>query len=499
MSRLAQYDYTETSEAFFEHAQEKFGSAKAKLNFKIPNIEKDPASQGYAEGSYDLVVAAWVLHATPDLAATVRNVRKLLKPLGKLVLLEVTRPDILRDGFAFGLLPGWWLSTEKYREWSPCLSQEQWHHVLTTEGFSGVDFVLPDYQTEGSKKITFVVDAASSAQATVADHVRQISNATDYSTVSICDLATATLSKYDRVVFLPELEREFLYNLEKQEFKGLQEVLRQVNNIIWVGSYDKASLRFPQTAMAAGLAYVLCTENINLSFVTIALEDHGDVDLWVNKIAHVLDGADSAPEELRELEFVEDKGMMMINRVVEVISLNQEVYYKSNSTISIGELSGFLDSLRFVKDNRCYTELGPNEVEIEVKSVGINFRDLLVALGRYTVGCECAGVITRVRSNCTTIRPRDRVCAAVIGCISTYARCHFQLAVKIPDTLSFAQAASLPITGVTAHHSLIILANLQREDSILIHFGAGGTGQTAIQIAQSIGSEISVTVSSEKK
>ena len=216
VTRLAQYDYTDTSEAFFEHAQEKFGSAKAKMEFKILNIEKDPASQGYAEGSYDLVVAAWVLHATPDLAATVRNVRKLLEPLGKLVLLEVTRPDILRNGFAFGLLPGWWLSTEKYGEWSPCLSREQWHHVLTTEGFSGVDFVLPDYQTEGSKKITFVVDAASSAQATVADHVRQISNATDYSTVSICDLATATLSKYDRVVFLPELEREFLYNLEEQ-------------------------------------------------------------------------------------------------------------------------------------------------------------------------------------------------------------------------------------------------------------------------------------------
>lgn len=118
-TRFAQYDYTDISGAFFEHVQEKFGSAKAKMNFKILNIEKDPASQGYEEGSYDLVVAAWVLHATPDLVTTVRNVRKLLKPLGKLVLLEVTRPNILRSGLAFGLLPGWWLSAEKHREWSP--------------------------------------------------------------------------------------------------------------------------------------------------------------------------------------------------------------------------------------------------------------------------------------------------------------------------------------------------------------------------------------------
>ena len=138
-TRFAQYDYTDISGAFFEHVQEKFGSAKAKMNFKILNIEKDPASQGYEEGSYDLVVAAWVLHATPDLVTTVRNVRKLLKPLGKLVLLEVTRPNILRSGLAFGLLPGWWLSAEKHREWSPCLSQKQWHHVLAAEGFSGVE------------------------------------------------------------------------------------------------------------------------------------------------------------------------------------------------------------------------------------------------------------------------------------------------------------------------------------------------------------------------
>lgn len=162
-------------------------------------------------------------------------------------------------------------------------------------------------------------------------------------------------------------------------------MLRQAQNIIWVISFAKASLAFPQTAMVTGLVRILCIENINLFFVTIALEDHGDVDLWANKIARVLDGADLAPEEMRELEFVEDKGMMMINRVVEVSSLNQEVHDRSNPTISIGELSkapplalaisnpGFLDSLRFVEYHRYYIELAPEEVEIEVKSVGINF------------------------------------------------------------------------------------------------------------------------------
>ena len=122
------------------------------MDFKILNIERDPVSQGYVEGSYDLVVAAWVLHGTPDIAATARNVRKLLKPLGKLVLLEVTRPDIFRSGFAFGLLPAWWLSTEKHRDWSPCLSEEQVASCTYYRGFLGRGLCpsrLPDRRLSG--------------------------------------------------------------------------------------------------------------------------------------------------------------------------------------------------------------------------------------------------------------------------------------------------------------------------------------------------------------
>ena len=535
--RFAQYDYTDVSEAFFENAQERFAPTKTKMNFQTLNIENGPASQGYTEGSYDLVVAAWVLHATRDLIKTVQNVRKLLKPGGKLVLLEITRPDILRNGFAFGTLPGWWLSTEKFREWSPCISHEQWHHILTTQGFSGVDFVLPDYRVEDcrensimiatateegyppsdQKRLTVVVDIKSSVQAPVANGISDLGEGrtvTDCSIVSMSQLADITWSRDDMVVSLPELESPFLYSLEEKDFTGLQQMLRHVQKIIWVCSIDEAAQQSAQFCMVNGLARVLCTENTNLSFVTIALENHGDVVLWAKRIANVLDDGGSVPKVMREQEYAEHNGVMMINRVVEAKPLSQQIHARSNSTVTIGEFQkgpplalkisnpGFLDSLQFIEDSMQRTDLGPDDIEIEVTSVGVNFRNLLVVLGRHnadTVGCECAGIVTRVGSNCTTAYPGDRVCAAIIGCTSTYARCHFQLAVKIPDGLSFAQAASLPITGVTAHYSLMTVANLQPEDSILIHSGAGGTGQMAIQIAQSVGSEVFVTVGSKEK
>ena len=85
------------------------------MKFGLLNIE-DPEAQGYAAGTYDLVVAAWVLHAAPTLEVTIRNVRKTLKSAENLILLELTRPDILQNGFAFGTLLGWWVGTEDNRE-----------------------------------------------------------------------------------------------------------------------------------------------------------------------------------------------------------------------------------------------------------------------------------------------------------------------------------------------------------------------------------------------
>ena len=538
-ARFSQYDYTDISEAFFEQAQQRFAPMNAKMNFKALNIEKDPQGQGYEEGSYDLVVAAWVLHATCDLNATVKNVRKLLKPGGKLVLLEITKPDILRNGFAFGTLPGWWLSTEKHRQWGPCITEEQWHHILKENGFAGVDFVLPDYQSETCQessimiataveevkhtthkgRISILIDVTSSTQVAVAERIRQLRHLQGdviADIVSISGLGELLISKEDTIIFLPELEDSFLYELNESRFSALQKALGSAQKLVWVTAKNRSDAMSPRKDMITGLARVLCTESSNMSFVTVSLRDHHEkVDIWAEKIAQVLNVSSSKTSGSRELEYVEAKdGKLMINRITEATRLNRDVHSKSTPTLKkqafgqgpplVLEVAnpGFLDSLQFVEDQRFYTDIGSDEVEIEVKSVGVNFRDLLVVLGRFpadTVGCEVSGVITRVGSKCISFRPGNRVCAAIIGCIYSYARCNYQLAVKIPDSISFAQAASFPVTGVTAHYSLVTVANLQPDESILIHSGAGGTGQMAIQIAQSIGAEVFVTVGSKEK
>ena len=105
---FANYDFTDISPGFFEKVMDRTKNLGDLINFKILDIEKDPVEQGYQAGSYDLVIAANVLHATRCINDTLNRVRSLLKPGGTLILIEIT-VDNLPVTVMFGTLPGWWL------------------------------------------------------------------------------------------------------------------------------------------------------------------------------------------------------------------------------------------------------------------------------------------------------------------------------------------------------------------------------------------------------
>jgi acyl transferase domain-containing protein len=106
---VGSYDFTDVSSGFFEAAKEKFRDWDGVMRYKKLDIEQDPAAQGFEEGTYDVVIACQVLHATKSMENTMANVRKLLKPGGKLFIMETTK-DQMDIQFVFGFLPGWWLS-----------------------------------------------------------------------------------------------------------------------------------------------------------------------------------------------------------------------------------------------------------------------------------------------------------------------------------------------------------------------------------------------------
>lgn len=173
---------------------------------------------------------------------------------------------------------------------------------------------------------------------------------------------------------------------------------------------------------------------------------------------------------------------------------------------------GILENLCLVPDDRRLP--GPDEVEIRVRASGLNFRDVLNALGmlrEFTrelgiddaealpFGGECAGVVVSVGDHVKRFKPGDEVIAAfAVGSLAGFVCVNQSHVAAKPPRLNFEQAATLPIAFITACYGLSRLAGLKPGEKVLIHAATGGVGQAAVQFARMIGAEIFATASPGK-
>lgn len=151
------------------------------------------------------------------------------------------------------------------------------------------------------------------------------------------------------------------------------------------------------------------------------------------------------------------------------------------------------------------------EVTVEVQAAGLNFKDVLNALGmlkQYAVdngladtelplGFEASGTIVAVGPE-ARFKVGDEVILSQLGCMKRRVTLSSDMVVLKPATLSFTDAAALPAAYVTAYHALHHLAHIQPGDRVLIHAAAGGVGQAAVQLAQLAGAEVYATASPSK-
>ncbi|MEW4453328.1 SDR family NAD(P)-dependent oxidoreductase [Bremerella sp. JC817] len=152
-------------------------------------------------------------------------------------------------------------------------------------------------------------------------------------------------------------------------------------------------------------------------------------------------------------------------------------------------------------------DLEANQVQLEVHATGLNFSDILKAMGLYPglpegeipLGIECSGVVTAVGSDVTRFQVGDEVIGVAPYSLASHAITADYALVKKPQGLSHAEASTVPITFMTAHYALCWQARLSKGERVLIHAAAGGVGQAAIQIAQHVGAEVFATAGSDEK
>lgn len=145
--------------------------------------------------------------------------------------------------------------------------------------------------------------------------------------------------------------------------------------------------------------------------------------------------------------------------------------------------------------------LEAGQVRVSVAAAGVNFRDVLVALGMYPgaaqLGAEGAGIVTELGAGVTDVAVGDAV-MGIFGLAGSEATVDRRLVTPLPRGWSMAQAAAVPVVYLTAYYGLSVLAGLRAGQRVLVHAATGGVGMAAVQLARHWGAEVFATASRGK-
>ena len=537
-AKFNKYVFTNVSTGLSEKARprlEQFGNL---IEFMKLDIEKAADQQGFEASTFDLIVANNVLHATASIVDTLENVRKLLKPQGKLALVEFTNASSAWP-LMFGSLPGWWLGSSDGRPDSPLLGLEAWNEVLNRTGFSGIDISLKDYELPNENELSLMIaTAVSQITPTYADTITIVCNEDEMVIADSLSEIIAKTKKFVKVqcspihkldpsdifcVVLLDIVTPFLASCSALDFMAFKNMCLKAKGILWVTRGASVESCDPDKALITGLSRTMRSEDHSLNFTTLDLDPTSSCPLsMAQDIYNILDQLlfTGKPETyLPEFEYAVRDGITIIPRLVEDCPLedfmrnslceNQPRFGTLNQAdraLSLEiETPGLLETL-FWKDSTFHNR-SPNadEVRIQVKMVALNFKDLMIAMGQLedlsSMLFECSGTVLAVGKNASTnFNVGDRVCAIGLDGVATLSNIDRHLVCRIPDGMSLEEATAIPVSYTTALYALRDVARIKQGESILIHSAAGAFGQAAIAVAKYLGAgKIFVTVGNAEK
>lgn len=590
---FGKYVFTDVSAGFFPAAKKRFATVVPPqlMEYRVLDISRPPQEQGFGTSEYDLVIASNVLHATPDLTQTLRHVRTLLRPDGRLLLQELACGVQSKwINFVMGFLPGWWLGQADQRANEPYLAPEDWHHRLLDAGFSSPELVVLDADAplqlnatmlarpgpvtanagagagikSSCSEVTLLVPsdcegAAENVPATVRELERQLlDHGHRVSRVSMgqpLDVSSATLQRQVVVSAIDLcLQDGWFHNLTEEKLAGFQRLTGELQaanaSMLWLTQPCQIRPSNPSFAQCLGIARTIRAE-LGVRFATLELDfdDDGGKDDTSVGLEHVIRAiqsftqkgltvdnnqtGDGAPGQDMELAYCSVAKGIVIPRARPVSirsAIHSSVADGEHGRTAITKLRaarpGSLEGLEWTSVPRTKsrpsptTSLPSGAVRVRVHAAGLNFKDVMVAMGLLGVpgpgdaqnqglplGCEAAGYVTAVGASVLSqhrlsVGDRVAVFAPQAGCFSTEIEVDARLCARIPECLSMSEAAGMPCVFMTVLRGLADKAGLAPGQTVLIHSGAGGVGLAALQVAQHLGvvpANIYATAGSDEK
>ncbi|KXJ86344.1 hypothetical protein Micbo1qcDRAFT_209040 [Microdochium bolleyi] len=565
---VKQYCFTDNSADHFETGKAALKKWESLLNFKVLDISKDPVEQGFERHQFDVVVASDVLRTASSASETLQNVQKILKPGGRLLLVESHRQSAAVNT-VLGTLPGWW-ELKDGQMVDADLNPSEWNDCLVSNSFSGIEFSATDCDgplARFSFIVAQLIDTAADKPVSEAIPVPESMRIIHRGTSSVTqELAEALLPGFEATglptqlatwksladashtveqndpsfyVVLDSANSSVLVRPNPEEFGLINAIMSGAQFILWVtfqedgvadvaaevvGKPDVAAVK----ALVHGLARVVRRENEGVKLLTLEAMDPVTKDntsellTYVNRLAalihtprveHTSQGCDSefvisggrclVPRLLPDTHFID-----WADRVNHRNKVEEHLYNDPNLPLKLEVgTPGLLSSLHFVRNDVIATPLADDEIQIDAKAYGVNFRDVLIGLGQMRpdspMAGEVSGIVTAVGSG-SWVQERYKVGDRVYGlkgqAYASQTRIKGTHAHVLPHAMeSWADGASISIVFTTVYYSFVHLARLRRGQTVLIHAATGAVGQAAIQYAQHVGAVVFATASSLEK
>lgn len=327
------------------------------MDFRPLDVRRDPTEQDFKAHSYDLVIASNVLHATPELETTLKNVHKLLKPGGRLIVIEVAHREHTRIGFIFGLFTDWWAGHDEGRILEPFISYDQWDVVLRKAGFSGVDGrtldpdsrIFPNgvFHTHAVNDLVerldspltvapsvphaplVIVGGSSPRTNRIAEGLSGVMPSRNAGRISsIKDIIDLDYNPGSTFVVLSELDKDTFSELDDEQIDALQTLFNIAHNILWVT--EDAWAKNPRQAMSIGFLRTLRMEYPDVAIQVVDVDKTEELTPeflmeTVLRLEYSWDCQDSGVLSTQEPELFVKDGKVIVPRLKPDVARNNRL------------------------------------------------------------------------------------------------------------------------------------------------------------------------------
>lgn len=377
----SKYTFSDLSSDFFATAKERFNGVR-NLEFNILDISMDIEEQGFEDAQYDLIIATNAIHDTDNLARSLKNVRKLLHPEGRLLLQELC-PSSKWINYVLGVFPNWWRGGSDGRVDEPYVDSTRWEAELRAAGFAGLDAVIADSDAPfqlnsimvarleatktASKQVTLLCADKTSDPGAIAQELQNRGYKVDRTTID------EDPPVGQDIISLLDKDTPFFEKLSGSSYDRFKAFLNNLgdSSLFWITHLSPIRSQDPRYGQVVGFARTMRSE-MDIDFA-VCQTDAGFSD------SRVLDVFEKfqvrQPDEVLnpEMEYAVYNGEVNVGRFHPFVLTDDMMTSGADDRVVLGtDRPGHLADLKW--SHQPVEDPVRDQVDVEVYSTGLNFR-----------------------------------------------------------------------------------------------------------------------------